>query len=100
MTGILLLSWFPKFTDHCVNTPTAWLRTAGVAFVFGGWMAAHEADCGCSAMTDRNMEGLCQVYAKFAKFMNNEVTILTGLMSLSLLWEIIWDLARVTIMAS
>ena len=69
MTGVLLLSLFPKFTGQCVNTPSAWLRTNGVVFVGGG--------------------GLCKFCTRLLTvFLNNEVTVFAGLTPYSLLWEI------------
>ena len=68
----------------CIDT------TVGVTFdrQVGGWLVSYEADCCYLAMTDRKLTagGIWQFCTGLLTvFLNNEVTILAGLLSYSLL---------------
>ena len=51
-----------------------------------------EANCRCLAVTDRYTGAILPLgTGLLTVFLNREVTVLLGLMSYSLPWEIIWD---------
>ena len=68
------------------------LCSAGAAVGGSGLEVGFEANCRCLAVTDRYTGAILPLgTGLLTVFLNREVTVLPGLTSYSLLWEIIWD---------
>ena len=78
-----------------------WFPFVIISFVFGrrgrppgggGLEVGFEANCHCLAVTNHYTGAILPLgMGLLTVFLNREVTILPGLTSYSLLWEIIWD---------
>ena len=71
-----------------------WFPFVVISFVFSrsGLEVGFEANCRCMAVTDRYTGAILTFgTGLLTVFLNREVTVLPGLTSYSLLWEIIWD---------